>query len=187
MKRNLICTTDFEIEIKEDCSPVIIEALVDENIGRHYVFIGTDQENPKVIWYDFKKKEQIKSYKAKGTITNIMLDSPKFMTLTFTDFYGSLKQVDLHSGLIIADISANSIILDAISWDNECFLVCGDLNPRESSVKVVTRNKSRIIKNFESLHDKPVVNMFKSYVPNVGTCLYTCGADLKVKVWKKVA
>ncbi len=174
---------EFEIPIELNVSIEIIQTLADEDQGKYYLFLGTDNEKPMILWYDFRLKNLIMSFQTNSKVTSITIEhSNKYSVMIFTDLSGGLKQVDLIQGKIIADFKQNAPILDLIIWDNDYFIICG--SHKDNSIKILTRQKTRLVKSFDNLHSKVIVNLSKYYHYQNGLCLVTIGGDKRIKLMK---
>ena len=174
---------EFEISIADNVSIEIVQTLVDEDQGKYYLFAGTDTEKPMVIWYDFRLKNKINTFQAYSSITSITIDhSNKGSCMIFTDSSGGLKQVDLITGKLVTDFKLNCPILDLTIWDSDYFIVSG--GHKDNSIKVLTRAKTRLLKSFDNLHSKVILNISKVFNVQNGVCLVTVGGDKKIKLQK---
>jgi len=175
---------EFDLKVTENMSSEICETYVDEDNGKYYLFVGSDNnDKPKVVWYDFKNKTQLGVFPATANVTSIVVDFfNKSLSVLYSDSAGVIRQGDLYNGKIVTDFKSGCPVLDLLLWDNEYFIACG--NPKDNSVKVYTRSKTRLVKSFDNNHNRVVVNVFKNFQAHNGTCLYTVGGDRKVKVQK---
>lgn len=175
---------EFEIKMTENISSEICDSYVDEDTGKYYLFVGSDNcDKPRIVWYDFKTKTQLDTFSASSNITCIRVEFyNKTLNLIYTDSSGSIKQVDLANGKVILDFKTNAPIIDLILWDSEYFIVCG--NPRDNSIKIYTRAKTRLVKTFDNSHSRVVCNIFKCFMIHNGTCMISIGGDRKVKIQK---
>lgn len=175
---------EFEIPITENISSEIIESYIEEEGGKYFLFVGSDNcDKPRVVWYDFKTKAQLGTFPATANVTSLNVEfCNKSLSIFYTDSAGVIRQGDLQTCKLVLDFRTNFPILDLLIWDAEYFLVCG--SPRDNSVKIYTRAKTRLVKTFENNHSRVICNMFKCYQPHNGACLFTVGGDRKIKLQK---
>lgn len=144
---------EYELKITENVSCEIIETFVDEEAGKYYLFIGCDNEKPKLLWYDFKSKALLGTFPATANVTSINIDyGNKALYLIYTDSNGVLKQIDLNNGKISIDFKVGSPVLDCIIWDCD-YLICTG-NPKDNSIKLLTRCKTKISRSLKKITGK---------------------------------
>lgn len=174
---------EFDIPVTENISIEIIETYVDEESGKYYLFVGSDIDKPKVLWFDFRLKTLLGAFPATANVTCLAPDfTNKASLLIYSDSNGVLKQVDLSTLKITLDFKCNSPILDCIIWDPDYFIVSG--SPKDNSIKILTRYKTRVLKTFENLHNKVIVNISKIFQVHNGVCIMTVGGDRKIRISK---
>lgn len=177
---------EYEIKVTENISSEICNTYVDEETLKYYLFVGSDNcDKPRIVWYDFKEKTQLGTFPATSNVTSINVDfCNKSLSILYSDSAGVIRQGDLSNGKVLIDFRSNNPVLDLLIWDNEYFITCG--NPRDNSIKIYTRTKTRLIKSFENVHSRVICNISKNFLPHNGNCLITVGGDRKVKVQKLV-
>ena len=174
---------EFSISVQENISIEICYTHVNEEYNRYYLFVGSDADKPKVIWYDFINKSSLGVFNATSNITCIATDfNNKASNLIYSDSNGHIKQVDLSTNKITIDFKPNFPVLDFILWDTDYIVVCG--NTKSKGIALISRNKPRVVKTFDKLHSKVIVNVLKCFQPSNGNCLVTLSADKKIKMHK---
>lgn len=177
---------EYQINITENMSSEILESYVDEESGKYYCFVGSDNcDKPKVLWLDFKNNVTLGSFPALSNVTSLIVEYfNKSLCILYSDSSGVIRQADLTSSKLIMDFKSNSTIIDLCVWDAEYLIACG--NPKDNSIKIYTKTKTRLVKSFENSHSKVVCNISKTFNHNNGFVLVSVGGDRKFKMLKLI-
>lgn len=171
----------YEITLKEEAIPIIIEKHQMHKF--HYLFVGTDNENPKFIIIDYNIKQIIKILNLKCAVSSICISSTSNSQIfAYTsDYYGNITEFDVTKAKLNTEFSAGANCLDLLIYDDFYLISCGD---KDNSMKSIIRHKHRVGKSFSHLHEKVILNIQKINFVGHGNCIFTLSADKKIKIFK---
>lgn len=169
----------FEMSLREEATPVIVEKYQQGKV--HFLFVGTDNENPGFYIFDYAQKVLLKSFMIKQCVTSIVLYSSTNSQLFIytSDYLGTIKEYDVLKLKLNTEFCVGQTALDLIMWDDYYLMSCGD---RSNSVKTIIRHKHRVAKTYSDLHEKVILNIQRLYVQGLGNCLFTLSSDKKIKL-----
>lgn len=169
----------FEMSLREEATPVIVEKYQQGKV--HFLFVGTDNENPGFYIFDYAQKVLLKSFQTKQCVTSIVLYSSTNSQLFIytSDYLGTIKEYDVLKLKLNTEFSVGQTALDLIMWDDYYLISCGD---RSNSVKTIVRHKHRVAKSYSDIHEKVILNIQRLYVQGLGNCLFTLSSDKKIKL-----
>lgn len=175
---------EFHLDFDQQCNPLILESFSDKH--NSFLFCGCDFELPVIFVFDYIKRILVHQIKMSSSITSIKpsQSSKGNVSLVACDYEGNVVQAEINESAVntTGNFSTGGNIVDLIIWDDVYCLGCGDA--KNNSVKTILRTKNRVGKAHQKLHTKPVLNLFQHIYPKVGLCLFTLGADKKIKVFK---
>ena len=174
----------YQINIQENCLPIILNYIHDEDFAKTFIFCGTDGDLPIVQMYDLHSKEIVRIFKAQAAITSLTIHtiSSANSTLLYTDFAGYVRLVDVSTGKLLGELKTGNVCLDLTMLDDDNYIVCGD---KENNFKIYIKSKNRLSRSYEKIHSKAVLNIMKYTHPHYGFCLFSIGADKKLKIFNK--
>ena len=170
----------FSLKLKEEVIPHIIEVFPDANL----LVVATDIECPRLLLYDYLNKTHLKTFQYKAAISSMSLyhASSKQVVLITSDYNGNIRQFDIMSMSCLGEFNTQGPIMDFCIWDDFYLMSCGD--NKQNSLKTLMRSKMRVGKVFDNIHERVVLNIKKYYLPNLGMCMVSMGADKRIKIHK---
>ena len=171
----------FEITFPEEVTPIIMEKYSKGKTS--YLFIGTDENNPKLFIFDLMLKKFVKTFSMTNYVTNIcpICIVTNRLLLYVSDITGTILEIDICLLKQLSSFNAGKKIFDFINFDSVHLFSCGE---KTGSISAYLRHKHCQVKIFQSVSDKTIINIQKMYVKGSGNCIFTLSADKTIRVLK---